>query len=61
MEKRKYMRQRVFIHPSLGKVLFEQHVKNFEGGKRMHIIADFTGKKIAMGYSGTHHKRFCVN
>ena len=55
------MRQRVFIHPSLGKVLFEQHVKNFEGGKRMHIIADFTGKKIAMGYSGTHHKRFCVN
>lgn len=54
MERPKYARQREFEHPDLGKVIFEQHVKNFEGGKRMHILADFTSKKVAIGYFGSH-------
>tara|TARA_B110000211_G_C14092071_1_gene559736 strand:+ start:8718 stop:9677 length:960 start_codon:yes stop_codon:yes gene_type:complete len=54
MERAKYARQREFEHPDLGKVIFEQHVKNFEGGKRMHILADFTCKKISIGYFGSH-------
>ncbi len=54
MEKRKFARQREFKHPHLGKTLFVQHVKNFEGNKRMHILADFTSKKISIGYFGNH-------
>lgn len=54
MERAKYARQREFEHPDLGKVIFEQHVKNFEGGKRMHILADFACKKVSIGYFGSH-------
>jgi hypothetical protein len=54
MDTGKYSRQREFIHPHLGKVMFEQHVKNFEGGKRMHFLADYTGNKISIGYFGNH-------
>lgn len=54
MESGKYKRQREFMHPDLGNVLFEQHVKNFGDGKRMHILADFTCKKVSIAYFGSH-------
>ncbi|WP_298940169.1 hypothetical protein [uncultured Psychromonas sp.] len=54
MERPKYARQREFEHPDLGNIMFEQHVKNFESGKRMHIFVDFTSKKVAIGYFGSH-------
>lgn len=54
LENRKYARQREFIHPTLGKTLFEQHIKNFPDAKRMHILADYTGNKVSIGYFGNH-------
>jgi len=54
MKNPKYSRQREFIHPILGKELFEQHVKNFPDSKRMHILADYTGNKVTIGYFGSH-------
>lgn len=54
MENRKYARQREFIHPILGKTLFEQHVKNFPDAKRMHILADYTHNTVSIGYFGSH-------
>lgn len=54
MENRKYARQREFKHPTLGKKLFEQHVKNFPDAKRMHILADYIGNKVSIGYFGCH-------
>jgi hypothetical protein len=50
----KYARQREFIHPTLGKRLFEKHVKNFPNAKRMHILADFNNNKVSIGYFGRH-------
>ncbi len=54
MANSKYARQRKFKHPDLGEKTFEQHVKNFNGGKRMHILPDFNSKNIAIGYFGNH-------
>ncbi|MCF6345245.1 MAG: hypothetical protein L3J00_02105 [Thiomicrorhabdus sp.] len=54
LENGKYARQREFIHPTLGKRLFEKHVKNFSNAKRMHILADFNKNKVSIGYFGRH-------
>jgi hypothetical protein len=54
MSRPKFARQREFIHPILGKMLFEQHVKNFSGAKRMHIQVSFEEKKVSIGYFGKH-------
>lgn len=54
LENRKYARQREFIHPTLGKRLFEKHIKNFPNAKRMHILADFNSNKVSIGYFGNH-------
>jgi len=54
LENGKYARQREFKHPTLGKILFEKHVKNFPNAKRMHILADFNNNKVAIGYFGSH-------
>ena len=50
----KHARKRKFKHPTLGIKVFEAHIKNFSGGKRMHILADYAGKKISIGYFGLH-------
>lgn len=49
-------RQRVFKHPILDKKTFEPHIKNFINYKRMHILPDYTEKKICIGYFGNHLK-----
>jgi len=54
MNRRKYSRQRCFIHPDVGETLFEQHVKNFPDGKRMHFLADFQQQTVSIGYFGHH-------
>ena len=54
MEYRKYARQREFIHPILGRMLFEQHVKNFPDAKRMHILANYADNTVSIGYFGSH-------
>jgi hypothetical protein len=54
MGNQKYARQREFKHPILGKMLFEQHVKNFPDAKRMHIVADYNSNKVSIGYFGSH-------
>jgi len=54
MQCKKHSRKRYFIHPELGKVLFESHIKNFSNGKRMHILADYKEKTIAIGFFGLH-------
>ncbi|GAW87531.1 conserved hypothetical protein [Bathymodiolus platifrons methanotrophic gill symbiont] len=54
LENGKYARQREFKHPTLGKKLFEKHVKNFPDAKRMHILADFNNNKVSIGYFGSH-------
>jgi hypothetical protein len=54
MEYPKYARQREFIHPILGRMLFEQHVKNFPNAKRMHILANYADNTVSIGYFGNH-------
>lgn len=54
MNNPKYARQREFRHPTLGKMIFEQHVKNFPDAKRMHILADYIGNTVYIGYFGSH-------
>ena len=54
MNNKKLKKLRTFVHPDLGKTVFEQHVKNFPNSKRMHILSDFSSKKIAVGYFGCH-------
>lgn len=49
-------RQRDFKHPILGKKSFEPHIKNFINCRRMHILPNFTEKKICIGYFGNHLK-----
>lgn len=49
-------KQREFKHPTLGKKTFEPHIKNFVNGKRMHILPDYTEKKLCIGYFGNHLK-----
>lgn len=50
----KYERRRRFNHPDFGISVFEIHVKNFTGGKRMHIFPDYVQKTICIGYFGRH-------
>ncbi len=50
----KHSRKREFVHPILGKSTFEVHVKNFPGGKRMHILVDYKSGTICVGYFGRH-------
>lgn len=50
----KHARRRKFKHPNLGDIIFEDHVKNFPGAKRMHILADYTNNTICIGYFGRH-------
>jgi len=54
MENKKYARRREFKHPTLGVVSFEEHVKNFPGAKRMHILPDYENNSICIGYFGRH-------
>lgn len=54
MNSRKLLLRRQFNHPDLGPSIFEHHVKNFGGGKRLHFIADFNEKKLCIGYFGKH-------
>ena len=54
MKNRKYARQRDFKSPSGQVVCCEVHVKNFPGGKRMHVALDYVGRKVNVGYFGTH-------
>jgi hypothetical protein len=54
LENGKYARQREFIHPTLGKRLFEKHIKNIPNAKRMYILADFNNNKVSIGYFGRH-------
>jgi hypothetical protein len=49
-------RIRTFKHPTLGSQVFEVHVKNFSGAKRMHILADYDLNKVCIGYFGKHLK-----
>lgn len=54
MNNRKYSRQRVFDHPSLGPISFQDHVKNFTNSKRLHIYTEYENNKICIGYFGSH-------
>lgn len=54
MSAKKHARKRQFKHPVLGQTLFEEHVKNFPNGKRMHILADYKNHTICIGYFGSH-------
>lgn len=54
MRNRTLARLRRFKHPVLGNQTFEAHIKNFINGKRMHILADYSEKKICVGYFGNH-------
>jgi len=56
MDNKALARQREFKHPILGKKTFEPHIKNFINFKRMHILPDYTEKKICIGYFGNHLK-----
>lgn len=49
-------KQREFKHPTLGKQIFEPHIKNFVNGKRMHILPSYNEKKVCIGYFGNHLK-----
>lgn len=53
---RRLIRLRRFKHPDSGFEIFEDHIKNFQNGKRMHIIADYVNNKVCIGYFGTHLK-----
>lgn len=48
------VRLRTFTHPTLGSLVYEDHVKNFIDNKRMHIYTDFSQNKICIGYYGAH-------
>lgn len=54
MNAAKHARKRLFKHPNLGRVLFEDHVKNFADNKRMHLLADYVSNNICIGYFGRH-------
>jgi len=54
MQNPKLSRKKLFKHPSLGKVSFTEHVKNFPDGKRMYIFADYAENSICIGYFGRH-------
>lgn len=54
MKATKHARKRLFKHPSLGQILFEDHVKNFPDNKRMHIFSDYENSTICIGYFGRH-------
>lgn len=54
MRAKKHARKRQFKHPVLGQTLFEEHVKKFPNGKRMHILADYKNHTICIGYFGSH-------
>lgn len=54
MDNRKFARRRRFSHPILETASFEAHVKNFSDAKRMHILPDYAGRKICIGYFGKH-------
>ncbi|MFT6443370.1 MAG: hypothetical protein ACJASM_002931 [Salibacteraceae bacterium] len=56
MLNRSLVRLRTFQHPVLGPSVFEIHVKNFNGGRRMHILIDYEAKNICIGYFGKHLK-----
>lgn len=56
MSNRVLVRMRTFKHPDKGKLVFEDHVKNFPNAKRMHIWTDYHSNKICIGYFGTHLK-----
>ncbi len=56
MANRTLVRLRTFKHPTLGAKVFEIHIKNFSGGKRMHILPDYEENKICIGYFGKHLK-----
>lgn len=45
---------RRFKHPVLGNTIFEDHIKNFGNGKRLHILADYDDKTVCIGYFGNH-------
>lgn len=47
---------RTFKHPELGSTVFEDHVKNFVGARRMHIFSNYKDNKICIGYFGNHLK-----
>ncbi len=50
----KHARKRLFKHPILGRISFEDHVKNFPCAKRMHIFSDYANNNICIGYFGRH-------
>lgn len=51
----KYIRQRMFIHPNLGRTYFGLHVKNFRDAKRLYFLPDFGPQRtICIGYFGNH-------
>lgn len=54
MGNRKFARRRRFSHPTLETASFEAHVKNFPDARRMHILPDYAGRKICIGYFGKH-------
>lgn len=56
MSNKTLVRLRTFKHPLLGRKVFEIHIKNFIGGKRMHILPDYELKKVCVGYFGNHIK-----
>lgn len=56
MENRSLARLRTFKHPSGEKLVFEEHVKNFTDGKRLHILCDYDQKTVCIGYFGSHLK-----
>lgn len=56
MSSKTLVRLRTFKHPLFGPQVFEIHVKNFNGGKRMHILPDYEMNTICIGYFGKHLK-----
>lgn len=53
-QNKKLRRYREFTIPIGGKKFFGLHIKNFPGAYRLHILPDYEGSKVYIGYFGKH-------